>query len=80
MIWIALITGHPFQMGEPRYTAFNKIGESMMKKKAAMILLILVLFVLIISLAVIAYFNSPLTDLGDAVIGSANTWTFIVTK
>lgn len=52
----------------------------MMKKKAAMILLILVLFVLIISLAVIAYFNSPLTDLGDAVIGSANTWTFIVTK
>ena len=52
----------------------------MMKKKFAVILLILGLLVLSISLVFFVSFNSHITDLGDAVIGSADTWTFISIK
>lgn len=52
----------------------------MMKKKIAVILLIVVLSVLSISLAFFLSFSSHITDLGDAVIGSADTWTFISIK
>ena len=63
-----------------RYKDFADTGESMMKKKFTVILLILVLFVLSISLVFFVSFNSHIRDFGDAVIGSADTWTFIYTK